>query len=765
MPRDAGGGRMIPLNNYRDLTEGEIATALTYLPAECSREEWVKIGMAIKAEFGGSGFDLFDDWSKSGGKKYSAKDCRDTWRSIKPSGGVTIATLIHEAKQFGFSLNEANRQPIDQSEIENRAARRKADEQAAAAQQQQRYAQAAARAAELWATGVPVEGSDHPYLERKGVLSFGLSYGKWRNGDDALLVPLRNIDGHLTTLQGIFANVSPDLGRDRDYLPGGQKRGSFHLIGGKPSGSTPIVVCEGYATGASIHMATGWFAAVAFDAGNMTSVARAMRSMFPLSTLVIAADNDQWNQDGNDGIHHARQAASAASAILAVPSFATLEGKPTDFNDLHALQGLDAVREQMLSVIPSKESGHVLGLESSVNPFEFPMLSDRMQPLNVYQNLDWMLGQYGIEYRYNVISKEVEVKIPGVEYPLENAANCSIALITSLCGQNRMPKSEMLGFIKLVASDRRFNPVADFILAKPWDGISRMGDLCDTLQTVEGYSRDLLALMVRRWMISAVAAALLPSGFKSKGVLVLQGPQSIGKTAWIKALVPDEQRHLVKEGAIIDPANKDSVSSAIGHWIVELGELDGTLRKTDIARLKGFISNDTDMLRKPYDASETKYQRRTVFFASVNPADFLTDETGNVRWWTVPVTSVDYSHSIDTQQLWAEVATFFRAGERWWLERSEEADLEAVNAEHQSIDPISELILSRFNWSAPISTHRPMSATEVLLAIGYDRPTRVNANDASKALKRITGKEPRATTKAGKPGKYFLVGPAESHPL
>ena len=611
----------------------------------------------------------------------------------------------------------------------------------------QRRAEAAERAQELWLAGADLEGDGHQYLQRKGVLSFGLRLGKWVRGQDALLVPARDIDGHLVSLQAIFANDNPHLGRDRDYLKGGQKRGAFHLVGGKPQGAAPvIIVCEGYSTGASLHMATGHCVAVAFDAGNVPTVARAMRELFPLATLVIAADNDQWHAPGqsNDGIHYARQAASSANGIMVVPKFASLDGQPTDFNDLHQREGIDVVRAQIGEAIPSAANDNHLDLDSSVNPFNFPHLSDKQQPLNTWENLAWLLEQYGITARYNVIKKDVVVTIPGRHYGDDSQANCALAEINSLCARNRMPKADTGDYLKLIGTENRFNPAADFILSKPWDGVSRLPALYDTLQTAPDYDRRLMELMVRRWLISAVAAALLPNGFWSKGVLVLQGPQSLGKTAWIKALLRPERRDLVKVGASIDPTNKDSISSAIGHWIVELGELDGTFRKADIAKLKAFISQDIDQLRRPYDRLESSYQRRTVFFASVNPQHFLADETGNVRWWTIPVTDVNADHDIDVQQLWAEVAALFREGERWWLERDEEADLEGVNREHESVDPLEELLLSRFNWKLP-GAGAEMTATDVLLAIGYDRPTKTQATDCSRLLKKLTGKEARRT--------------------
>lgn len=732
---------MSTLNAYRDLNESEISEALTYLDAGCSREEWVRVGMAVKSELGNSGFDIWDDWSKTAGKKYDAKGCRDTWKSIKASGGITIATIIHEAQQFGFSLNADKREPISQEAIEERRTKRRIEEQAAEDERNRKRAAAAERASSIWAQAEDFEGDGHAYLERKGVSSFGLRVGKWTSGLEALLVPMRNIDGHLVSLQAIFANGNPQLGRDKDYLAGGQRRGSFHMIGNRPIGTSVIVVTEGYATAATIHQATGYPCVIAFDAGNLLSVARDIRQAYGVATILIAADNDQWT-DGNPGMHHARQAVSASRSILAVPKFESLATKPTDFNDLMVLEGVEAVREQINASIPSAANDNFIGIESSVNPFMFPHMSDRQQPLNTWENLAWMMNEYGITAKYNIISKDVTVTIPTRHYGDDSASNCSLSEINSLCARNRMPKGDTSDYLKLIAMANRFNPVADFIMAKPWDGVSRLQAVCDTLETAQGYDRGLMEMLVRRWLVSAVAAALLPSSFWSKGVLVLQGAQSLGKTAWFKSLVPVEERGLIKVGASIDPTNKDSISSAIGHWMVEIGELDGTFRKADIAKLKAFISQDVDLLRRPYDRLESKYQRRTVFFASVNPERFLADETGNVRWWTVPVVGVDYAHDIDVQQLWAEVASMFRDGERWWLERDEEAALEGVNREHESIDPLEEILLQRFNWAQP-GHGIEMTATDVLLEVGFDRPNKTQATDCSRLLQKMTGAKAR----------------------
>ena len=170
----------------------------------------------------------------------------------------------------------------------------------------------------------------HPYLARKGVHAYGI-----RQDGETLLVPLRDTAGKLHSLQ----TITPD-GEKRFK---GRMRGCYHPIGCKPP-AICLVIAEGYATGASIHEATGWPVAVAFNAGNVGPVAAALHKKYPELTLVIAADDD-WRTDGNPGLASAKSAALAVGGFIVVPQFpADRPDKATDFNDLAALAGLDAVR-------------------------------------------------------------------------------------------------------------------------------------------------------------------------------------------------------------------------------------------------------------------------------------------------------------------------------------------------------------------------------------------------------------------------------------
>ena len=148
-------------------------------------------------------------------------------------------------------------------------------------------------------------------------------------------MPLRDASGTLHSLQTI------DASGQKRFLSGGKAKGCYLSIG-TPDGC--IVVCEGFATGASIHAATGQAVACAMNAGNLQTVAQALHAKYPALRILIAADDD-YLTDGNPGMAAARQAALSVGGMVAVPLFdANRPAKATDFNDLHQAQGLEAVK-------------------------------------------------------------------------------------------------------------------------------------------------------------------------------------------------------------------------------------------------------------------------------------------------------------------------------------------------------------------------------------------------------------------------------------
>jgi putative DNA primase/helicase len=188
---------------------------------------------------------------------------------------------------------------------------------------------AAAYAARLWA-GAAEAPADHDYLVKKGVGVHGLRV----DDCERLIVPMMDADGTIWSAQ----TIAPAGGKL--FVKDGRIEGCHYTIG-EPG--PRIVICEGFATAASIREATGLPVVVAFNAGNLPHVARAIRAKYPAAAIIIASDDDRRTKE-NAGPRKARAAALSVGGTMAMPSFA--EGSDgTDFNDMASELGLDAVRE------------------------------------------------------------------------------------------------------------------------------------------------------------------------------------------------------------------------------------------------------------------------------------------------------------------------------------------------------------------------------------------------------------------------------------
>ncbi len=305
-----------------------IREALHFIPAS-DRDTWVKMGMAVKYELGDTGFDVWEGWSLQA-ESFNAKDARDVWKSLRGNGKVTAGTLFHEAKAHGWRDDGTHQKPTPEELAERRriAAERAAKEEADLARER---AEAAKKAAAIWEAAKPAP-ADHPYLTRKGIKAHGA-----RLHDGRLMLPVRDASGALQSLQFV------DGDGGKQFMPGGKVKGCYFSIG-NPKGAAALCIAEGFATGASIHEATGHPVAVAFNAGNLGAVAKAMRERFADLPLILCADDDATTE-GNPGITKATEAARAVGGLLAVPDFgAERQERQTDLNDLHQAQGLEAVR-------------------------------------------------------------------------------------------------------------------------------------------------------------------------------------------------------------------------------------------------------------------------------------------------------------------------------------------------------------------------------------------------------------------------------------
>lgn len=310
--------RYRPERSHADELE-RARSALHALDPGCDRETWVRAAMAAKA----AGLDEGDflAWSEGAPNFDSARDCRSVWRSIREDGGIKAGTLFALARAAGWSNEPAgiNGHPrlVDVPRRPQEPAGRPAFDVAGA-----------------WASCEPATPG-HGYIARKLGLPDGLRVVP---ADSSLRIAGQSVAGWLAVPlfdgehdePASLQFIGPEAGK---LTAPGPMRGWF-TVGGKPAPGSTVYVCEGIGQAWSAHQATRSPAAVAFGAGRMESVARAMLERIPGVRVVLVADVGKET----DAERIARE---VGCAWVAPPADL---GKNGDVNDMHQRDGLDAVR-------------------------------------------------------------------------------------------------------------------------------------------------------------------------------------------------------------------------------------------------------------------------------------------------------------------------------------------------------------------------------------------------------------------------------------
>ena len=234
-------------------------------------------------------------------------------------------------------------------------------------------------------------------------------------------------------------------------------------------------------------------------------------------------------------------------------------------------------------------------------------------------------------------------------------------------------------------------------------------------------------MIFNKWLISIVAAVRRRKGSDPiRMVLVFAGAQHIGKTTFFKKLFPDDS--LFKEGAHLDVKCKDSVLEATKYLCTELGEIDSTFSKSDISKLKAFLSKEMDEARLVYEKGTTKVPRKTVFCGTVNDPTFLVDQTGNSRFGVIHLIRIQWNqyNAVDRKQLWAQILSYFNAGEKWGLNEGELILLNERNMQHTEKTYIYQLIEEQLDWGSDESEWKWRTITEVAEILRFEDAAKKN---------------------------------------
>lgn len=244
------------------------------------------------------------------------------------------------------------------------------------------------------------------------------------------------------------------------------------------------------------------------------------------------------------------------------------------------------------------------------------------------------LQQIGVSVKYNEIIRKAEIK--GLDKFNNNyiVDNFPIIIYNDLnLKYKKCTMTAVQDFLKVIMMNNAYNPVLELIESDKWDGKDRLPELLRIMRIKD--DDKLSKVLIVKWLWQNLSMLRNERGeYGSDGLLVLRGEQAIGKTTFARKMsLKDEW---FGEGLILDIRNKDTIISAVSRWIGELGEIESTF-KSDINALKAFVTRAADEYRVPYGRTAESLPRRTSFIGTCNSSEYLIDETGNRRYWTVPI--------------------------------------------------------------------------------------------------------------------------------
>jgi len=525
--------------------------------------------------------------------------------------------------------------------------------------------------------------NEHPYLKKKGLPS---GFGALHSGEN-LIIPMSDFDETWN-----YQRIKPD--GEKLYFPDARKSGTWFYI---PGDQETIYICEGFATGASVHMATDCAVLVAFDVGNIESVYKKVHEKYPDARFIFAADNDHEKKN-NAGLLKAKQLKIKCGLDYRIPKFKNGTGL-SDFNDLYVTEGLAAVRECLENSkhVTEQDKDEEEKVSASVEPSPNPAPDNNSWRENLILNKHGLVpnSTYNaalvIEhddmlrglFMFDSFSKEILImRCPPWERPSDfrirpvqdhdySRLECHLEIEWGL----KTTKNKCADLVESASMLHKniFNPASDYFKSMKWDGTERLDRwLLDYVAGGhEKQSDEYLGLVGRKFMCGLAARAMYP-GIKFDTMIILEGEQYAGKSslARIMATVNGEEYFL---DDFKDIENKDALMKMQGKLIVEFPEIS-TLRKAEINDLKAFISRQEDEYRPPYGRTIRRSPRQCVFVGTVNPeGPYFKDMTGNRRYWPISCRSrldlVGLKNAMP--YLHAEAAHLVRNGEKLYLTETE----------------------------------------------------------------------------------------------
>ena len=517
---------------------------------------------------------------------------------------------------------------------------------------------AAEKAAAAWRKCT--EQGDCDYLQRKGVQAHGVRFSP----SGAMVIPMLDVAGKVHGLQIIRSKAPRALpgaapvrkALDKEFWPKGLvKKGHFHVIG-QPMGALIILIAEGYATAASLFEATGLPVAVAFDAGNLAAVAAALHARYKTARLLVCADDDCFSE-GNPGVTKASAAAMEVGGAFVVPTFtneparlAAFEAKGTkitDFNDLHALEGLHVVRVQLegrITALGWRVAKPALTTAGAGNSTQG---GGNARPLRPIETLDELLERYAMVYGQS-----------GTVFDHQEHCLLPLSDMRDICmgrfihrewmdsPERHVVRVDSVGFDP-ACTDKNI----ECNLWAGWPTTPVAGNcnlLLDLLRHMCAKESDPEALY--QWVLRWLAYPIQHPGAKMQTTIVIHGPQGTGKNMFFEAIMGIYGRY----GRIID---QSAIEDKFNDWASRRLFLiaDEVVARSDLYhvknKLKAFITGEWIRINpKNMSAYDERNHVNMVFLSNeAMPTIVEQDDRRHAVIWTPEKLDADFYNGVKAE--------------------------------------------------------------------------------------------------------------------
>jgi len=458
---------------------------------------------------------------------------------------------------------------------------------------------------------------------------------------------------------------------------------------------------------------------------------------------------DTWSQQGNkyniDAIHSAWS------------SFSTRQERQQPQHQLQDLDpefypSLDQEYQEDIDQLPTITIGSLIAL-AKAQQITFPHLNDKALAIPHIKNFQAYVAHTGLQFCINEITKTQCVEVPSELQDHWNLGakvstlDKAITCIHSDLQLERVEKTKwthalISRFASIQCYETLINPVRDYFekCGSTYDlneNHDYVQDLMGTIIADLDYTQyaQTYKVFLRKWLIQVVAAACTPEDTMARlnRVLILVGPQGIGKTKWVSSLFPQEIRQYCSadKELRLSKFKSDSTKLAMelsSTLICNINEIDRVFDSANYADFKAFLDQTDDSLVLPYGREPVSMKRRTVFIGSCNTERFLRDPTGNRRVEVLHVDRLIADHRLNLDGLWGQVYHLYENGYTWWLDTDDPDDHLAIahrdkinNKLMTTLDSgYAEVLEETFDSSRPLHEWQELELRDLKAILGID---------------------------------------------